>query len=137
MLTQQQPANVVDLVSLDLDLQAVPGPRGRGDRGASLASLLQDGSHCAWVQTIGLQIPDHGHLGGQSLMVGADRVPSLPKAFQSLSSLITPCSSSLRAWCPFIQITYFCASKSILSSPANICVVQGPARISPYFILKS
>lgn len=45
MLTKQQPAEVMDLVSLDLDLQAVLGPRGRSDRRASLASLLEDGSH--------------------------------------------------------------------------------------------
>lgn len=45
MLTEQQPAEVMDLVSLDLDLQAVLGPRGRSDSRASLASLLEDGSH--------------------------------------------------------------------------------------------
>lgn len=54
MLTKQQPAEVVDLVPLDLHLEAVPGPRDRSDSGASLASLLQDGSHRARVQTVGL-----------------------------------------------------------------------------------
>lgn len=62
-LTKQQSAEVVDLVSLDLDLQAVLGPRDRSDSGASLASLLQYGSHRTRVQTIGLQVPDQGHLG--------------------------------------------------------------------------
>ena len=64
MLTEQQPAEVVDLISLDLNLQDVLGPRGRSDSSASLASLLEDGSHRAWVQTIGLQVPDHSHLWG-------------------------------------------------------------------------
>lgn len=45
MLTEQQPAEVVDLISLDLNLQDVLGPRGRSDSSASLASLLEDGSH--------------------------------------------------------------------------------------------
>lgn len=45
MLTKQEPAEVVDLVSLNLDLQAVLGPGGRSDSGASLASLLEDGCH--------------------------------------------------------------------------------------------
>lgn len=63
MLTKQQPAKVVDLVSLDLDLQAVLGPRSRSDSGASLASLLEYGRHCPRVQTICLQVPDHSNLG--------------------------------------------------------------------------
>ena len=62
-LTKQQLAEVMDLVSLDLDLQAVLGPRGRSDSRAGLAPLLEDGSHRARVQTIGLQVPDHSHLG--------------------------------------------------------------------------
>ena len=45
MLTKQQAAEVMDLVSLDLDLQAVLGPRGRCDGRTSLASLLEDGGH--------------------------------------------------------------------------------------------
>lgn len=45
MLTEQQPAEVVDLISLDLNLQDVLGPGGRSDSSASLASLLEDGSH--------------------------------------------------------------------------------------------
>lgn len=79
-LTKQQPAEVVNLVSLDLDLQAVLGPRGRRDGGASLASLLQYGSHRTRVQTIGLQVPDQGHLGRQRLTVGADHMPTPQRA---------------------------------------------------------
>lgn len=45
MLTEQQPAKVVDLIALDLNLHAVLEPRGRSDGGASLASLLEGGSH--------------------------------------------------------------------------------------------
>ena len=45
MLTEQQPAKVVDLIALDLNLHAVLEPRGRSDGGASLASLLKGGSH--------------------------------------------------------------------------------------------
>lgn len=80
MLTKQQLAEVMDLVSLDLDLQAVLSPRVRSDSGASLASLLQFGSHCARVQTVGLQIPDHSHLGEQKTDVGCRHIPSLQKA---------------------------------------------------------
>lgn len=45
MLTEQQPAKVVDLIALDLNLQAVLETWGRADGGASLASLLEGGSH--------------------------------------------------------------------------------------------
>ena len=45
MLTEQQPAKVVDLIALDLNLHAVLEPRGRSDGGASLAWLLKGGSH--------------------------------------------------------------------------------------------
>lgn len=92
MLTKQQPAEVVDLVSLDLDLQAVLGPWGRSDGGASLASLLEDGSHQARVQTVGLQIPDHGHLWGQKTDGGYGPKALLSRGPSGASAASSPCS---------------------------------------------
>lgn len=45
MLTEQQPAKVVDLIASDLNLQAVLETGAGLTGGASLASLLEGGSH--------------------------------------------------------------------------------------------
>ena len=110
MLTQQQPAKVVDLVALDLNLQAILEPRGSSDGGASLAALLEGGSHRARVQAIGLQVPDHGHLVKQKTDGGHRPHALPPETFQGLCSLLTLRSPSPQPYLS-IQIINFCASK--------------------------